>query len=180
MSHWWPLEASLFLPPCGPSTSSVELAPSMRSLELKIPPPLVALLIAAAMWGFSGTGRIEMPIAVRVGAGLVAVLIGLGIAVSGVIAFRRAHTTVSPLKPETASRLVTSGVYRFTRNPMYLGLCLVLTGWAFVLSSALMLLGPVAFILYITQFQIVPEERMLSRLFPEAFADYQAKVRRWI
>lgn len=152
----------------------------MRSLELKIPPPLVALLTAAAMWGFSSTGRIELPIALRIGVGLVAALAGFGIAISGVIAFRRAHTTVSPLKPETASRLVTSGVYRFTRNPMYLGLCVVLTAWAFVLSSALLLLGPLAFILYITRFQIVPEERMLSRLFGDAFADYQARVRRWI
>ena len=87
---------------------------------------------------------------------------------------------MSPLKPDTASRLVTSGVYGFTRNPMYLGLCLVLAGWAFFLSSPLMLLGPLAFILYITRFQIVPEERSLSSLFGEAFADYQAKVRRWI
>ena len=153
----------------------------MRSLELKIPPPWVALAIAAAMWGFAPmAARIEIPIALRIGVGLVAALTGFGIAISGVIAFRRAHTTVSPLKPETASRLVTSGLYRFTRNPMYLGLCLVLTGWAFFLSSALMLLGPLAFIVYITRFQIVPEERMLSMLFREAFADYQAKVRRWI
>jgi len=152
----------------------------MRSLELKIPPPLVALLIAAAMWSFSATGRIEMPIALRIAVGVVAALAGFGIAISGVIAFRRAHTTVSPLKPDTASRLVTSGVYGFTRNPMYLGLCLVLAGWAFFLSSPLMLLGPLAFILYITRFQIVPEERSLSSLFGEAFADYQAKVRRWI
>ena len=152
----------------------------MRSLELKIPPPLVALLIAAAMWSFSATGRIEMPIALRIGVGLVAALIGFGIAISGVIAFRRAHTTVSPLKPETASRLVISGVYRFTRNPMYLGLCLVLAGWAFFLASALSLVGPLAFVLYITRYQIVPEEKMLSRLFGNAFADYQAKVRRWI
>jgi protein-S-isoprenylcysteine O-methyltransferase Ste14 len=152
----------------------------MRSLELKIPPPLVALLVAAAMWGFSATGRIEMPIALRIAVGVVAALAGFGIAISGVIAFRRAHTTVSPLKPDTASRLVTSGVYGFTRNPMYLGLCLVLAGWAFFLSSPLMLLGPLAFILYITRFQIVPEERSLSSLFGEAFADYQAKVRRWI
>jgi protein-S-isoprenylcysteine O-methyltransferase Ste14 len=152
----------------------------MRSLELKIPPPLVALLVAAAMWGFSATGRIEMPIALHIAVGVVAALAGFGIAISGVIAFRRAHTTVSPLKPDTASRLVTSGVYGFTRNPMYLGLCLVLAGWAFFLSSPLMLLGPLAFILYITRFQIVPEERSLSSLFGEAFADYQAKVRRWI
>ena len=152
----------------------------MRSLELKIPPPLVALLTAAAMWGFSSTDRIEMPLALRIGVGLVAALSGFVIAISGVIAFRRAHTTVSPLKPQTASRLVTSGVYRFTRNPMYLGLCVVLTAWAFFLSSALLLLGPLAFILYITRFQIVPEERMLSRLFGDAFADYQARVRRWI
>lgn len=153
----------------------------MPSLELKIPPPLVALLIAAAMWALSRmTVTIAMPISLRIGGGVVASLIGFGIAISGVIAFRRAQTTVSPLKPETASRLVTSGVYRFTRNPMYLGLCLVLVAWALFLSSASMLLGPLAFALYITRFQIVPEERMLSKLFGTDFTDYKAKVRRWI
>ncbi|HEX6004877.1 MAG TPA: isoprenylcysteine carboxylmethyltransferase family protein [Burkholderiales bacterium] len=153
----------------------------MSPLELRIPPPIVALVVAAAMWGIAlVTSRIEAPVLVRVGGALALAIAGVGIAISGVIAFRRAHTTVSPLKPEAVSSLVTSGVYRLTRNPMYLGLCLALLAWAWFLSSAFALLGPVAFVLYIDRFQIVPEERALSRIFGQAFSNYKATVRRWI
>ncbi len=153
----------------------------MQALELRVPPPVVALAVAAAMWGAAlVTARIEMSVLLRVSATLAFAIAGIGIAVSGVIAFRRAHTTLSPVKPEAASFLVTSGVYRFTRNPMYLGLCLVLLAWATLLSSAVALLGPLVFMLYIGRFQIVPEETALSERFGEAFSNYKRKVRRWI
>jgi len=152
----------------------------MRALELRIPPPAVALLVAVAMWGISLTGaRIETSAPVRMGAALLIAIAGVCIAVAGVLAFRHAHTTISPVKPEAASSLVTSGIYRFTRNPMYLGLCLVLLAWALFLSSALAFLGPIVFVLYIGRFQIAPEERALARIFGAAFTDYQAEVRRW-
>ena len=153
----------------------------MRALELKIPPPLVALVIAVAMWGISlATSRFEISPAFRYAAAILIALAGFGFAISGVRAIRRARTTISPIKPEAATSLVTSGVYRFTRNPMYLGLCLVLLAWAVFLSSAWAVLGPVAFVLYINQFQIAPEEKVLSKLFGQAFAEYQSKVRRWL
>ena len=153
----------------------------MRALELKIPPPLLALLVAVAMWGISlATSRFEISAAFRYAAVILIALVGFGFAISGVLAIRRAHTTVSPIRPEAATSLVTSGVYHFTRNPMYLGLCLVLLAWAVFLSSAWAVLGPVAFVLYISQFQIAPEERVLSKLFGQAFAEYQSKVRRWL
>jgi protein-S-isoprenylcysteine O-methyltransferase Ste14 len=84
------------------------------------------------------------------------------------------------LKPEATSSLVTSGVYRFTRNPMYVGLALVLLAWAVFLSSAWTMLGPLTFILYMTRFQIMPEEKVLSGMFGAAYSAYQAKVRRWL
>jgi protein-S-isoprenylcysteine O-methyltransferase Ste14 len=153
----------------------------MKALELKIPPPVVALLIAAAMWGISlATPSAEVSAPIRVVAGIAISLAGVGIAISGAVAFRRAKTTVNPMKPETTSSLVTSGVYRFTRNPMYVGLALVLLAWTAFLSSALALLGPLLFILYISRFQIVPEERVLSVIFGAAYSTYQAKVRRWL
>ena len=153
----------------------------MRALELKIPPPLLALVIAAAMWGISlATSRFEIAPAFRYATVILIALAGFGFAIAGVRAIRRARTTISPIKPEAATSLVTSGVYRFTRNPMYLGLCLVLLAWAVFLSSAWAVLGPVAFVLYISQFQIAPEERVLSKLFGQAFAEYQSKVRRWL
>ena len=153
----------------------------MQALELKVSPPVVALLVAAAMWGVASvTARIEMALLVRASAALAFAIAGVGMAISGVIAFHHARTTVSPVKPDSASSLVTSGVYRFTRNPMYLGLCLVLLAWASFLSSALAFLGPILFIFYINRFQIVSEETALSRIFGAAFSNYQAKVRRWL
>ncbi|MEO8739897.1 MAG: isoprenylcysteine carboxylmethyltransferase family protein [Casimicrobiaceae bacterium] len=153
----------------------------MQALELKIPPPALALLVAVAMWGISSaTSRFEISAVLRNTAVIVIAIVAFGFAVSGIFAIRRARTTISPIKPEAASSLVTSGVYRFTRNPMYLGLSIVLLAWAIFLSSAWTLLGPIAFVLYISRFQIAPEERALSKLFGSAFADYQSKVRRWL
>jgi len=98
----------------------------------------------------------------------------------GVVSFRRAKTTVNPLRPEASAALVSTGVYSFTRNPMYLGMALVLFAWAAYLSSIWSLVGPVLFALYITRFQIVPEERALERLFGASFAEYKKRVRRWL
>jgi protein-S-isoprenylcysteine O-methyltransferase Ste14 len=152
----------------------------MRMLELKIPPPVVALVVAVAMWGISGVMRFDMLLLPRVAGALAIAIAGAGIALSGARAFRRARTTTSPLKPDAASSLVTSGVFRYTRNPMYLGVCLVLVAWALFLSSAAAFLGPVVFVLYITRFQIMPEERVLARIFGAAFADYRIRTRRWV
>ncbi|MEO8344636.1 MAG: isoprenylcysteine carboxylmethyltransferase family protein [Betaproteobacteria bacterium] len=153
----------------------------MRALELKIPPPLVALLVAAAMWGISvPASRFEISEMVRYVAVFTIAIVGVGFAASGVLAFRRAHTTINPHKPGDATSLVSSGVFRLTRNPMYLGLSIVLLAWALFLSSAWVFLGPFAFVLYIDRFQIAPEERVLSQLFGPAFAEYQSKVRRWL
>jgi len=153
----------------------------MQALELKIPPPVVALLIVTAMWGISlANPSVETHTLIGVVAAIALALAGIGTAISGTLAFRRARTTFSPLKPETTSSLVTSGIYRITRNPMYLGGALILLAWAVFLSSVWALLGPLAFMLYISRFQIVPEERVLSSIFGAAYSEYQAKVRRWL
>ena len=153
----------------------------MNALELRIPPPVIALLVAAAMWGISlASPSVDVPARVRMAAAIILALAGVGTAFSGAAAFRHAKTTVNPRKPDTATSLVTSGVYRFTRNPMYVGLGLILLGWAVFLSAALAFLGPVAFILYISRFQIAPEETALSRVFGAAYSAYRAQVRRWL
>jgi protein-S-isoprenylcysteine O-methyltransferase Ste14 len=150
-------------------------------IELRIPPPIVALLIAAAMWGISlATPSVEMPALIRVATAFAIAMAGAVIAIAGVLAFRRAKTTVNPLKPETTSSIVTSGVYGFTRNPMYLGLALALVAWAVFVSSAWALLGPVGFVLYMNRFQIVPEETVLSAKFGTSYSAYRARVRRWL
>ena len=108
------------------------------------------------------------------------VVAGAVISALGVVSFRRAGTTVNPIKPETAGSLVVSGIYRRTRNPMYLGFLLGLAGWAVFLSNALAFIFLPVFVLYLNRFQISREERALASVFGKDFAAYQSKVRRWL
>jgi protein-S-isoprenylcysteine O-methyltransferase Ste14 len=153
----------------------------MQALELRIPPPAVAVLVAAAMWGISLVApSLEVPAFIRVAAAVTLALAGGGFSLAGVISFRRAGTTTNPMKPETASAFICSGIYKATRNPMYVGLLLVLVAWAIFLSTAWALLGPLALVLYLNRFQIVPEERVLSARFGTDYAAYKSRVRRWL
>ena len=153
----------------------------MQSLELKIPPPAVAAVIAVAMWaGSLITPLLEVPSPIRVSLAIAIALAGGAFSLAGIMSFRRARTTVNPMKPEATSSLVISGIYSITRNPMYLGLLLVVVAWAAFLSSAWALLGPLAFFLYIGWFQIAPEERVLSKLFGTEYSAYKTRVRRWL
>ena len=150
-------------------------------LDLKIPPPVIAALIAGVMWGISlSLPLLEIPGLIRRASALILALTGIGFSAAGVISFHRAKTTVNPMKPEATSSLVCSGVYRVTRNPMYLGGLIVLIAWAVFLSSAWALLGPLAFVLYMNRFQIAPEEQVLSDKFGSDYIAYQARVRRWL
>lgn len=161
--------------------ASLRPGPRPHPLELRIPPPIVGVVFGAAMWGVSRIGSItEVPALTRTALLAPLALLGVALGVSANIALRRARTTVNPFKPHAASSLVTGGVFRFTRNPMYLGMTCLLLGWAAYLVSPLALLGPTAFVLYIDRFQIAPEERALSVLFGEAFAAYTSEVRRWV
>jgi protein-S-isoprenylcysteine O-methyltransferase Ste14 len=153
----------------------------MRFLELRIPPPIVGLVVGGGMWAVAHLPPIlPLPWLARLLVAVVLFTVGAAVAIGGVMSFRRARTTVNPLKPETSAALVSTGVYSFTRNPMYLGMALALLAWAVYLSSVWSLLGPVLFALYITRFQIVPEERVLDGLFGASFAAYKKRVRRWL
>lgn len=153
----------------------------MSFLEARIPPPAAAAATALAMWGIAFFApQLMLPAGFRSAACIVFAIAGLSFSVAGLFAFRRAQTTANPTKPEAASTLVVTGIYRFTRNPMYVGVVLVLVAWAVFLSSAWALLGPVAFVLFITRFQIAPEERALSKRFGSEYASYKARVRRWL
>jgi protein-S-isoprenylcysteine O-methyltransferase Ste14 len=141
----------------------------------------VGLAVAAGMWTVARVPPILLlPKLVRLLVVAALCAIGVVVALSGVMSFRRARTTVNPLKPETSAALVSTGVYSFTRNPMYLGMVLVLFAWAVYLASIWSLVGPVLFALYITRFQIIPEERVLDGLFGPPFAEYKKRVRRWL
>jgi len=153
----------------------------MPMLEHKIPPPVVGVLVAAGMWSIAALGP-QLPISPgpKYSAVAILVLAGLAFDLLGLWAFRASRTTVNPLKPERASALVTGGVYRVSRNPMYVGMTFMLLAWAVNLSAVLPFVGIVVFILYITHFQIRPEERVLKGIFGEEYSTYAARVRRWL
>jgi protein-S-isoprenylcysteine O-methyltransferase Ste14 len=152
----------------------------MQSLELKVPPVPLTAIFAAAMFGVSSVSPFTLVIPGRIGITIGLALLATGIALAGVVAFRANKTTVNPLNPGAASAVVSSGVYRFSRNPMYLGFLLALAAWAVYLSSPLAAMFLPAFVAYMNQFQIEPEERALRAKFGPAFSQYMAAVRRWV
>lgn len=154
----------------------------MQALELKIPPPIVALFIAIAMWGIArvSPSPADVSLVMRAVFAIALALAGGAIGLAGTVAFRRAKTTVNPMKPQATSSLVTTGIYKYTRNPMYMGFLFMLLGWAAFLLSPWTLAGPLAFVLYVNRFQIKPEERALAVLFGDSFSQYAADVRRWL
>lgn len=153
----------------------------MRVLELKVPPLAVGALLAALIWLVSGlVPGFNFVFPAREFLALTLAIAGAMIIVLGVVSFRRAKTTVNPMKPESSSSLVISGIYKLSRNPMYLGFLLVLVGWAVFLSNALAFVFVPAFIFYMNLFQIDPEERALGGKFGQEFLDYKSRVRRWL
>jgi protein-S-isoprenylcysteine O-methyltransferase Ste14 len=155
--------------------------PIMRRLERLIPPPLLLLIAGAAMWGLRWlTGAVAAAGSARLAIASAIAVAGLLFAAPAIIAFRRAATTISPVDIDAASALVTGGSYRLSRNPMYVGLTCLLLGWAVYLAAPWTLLGPLAFVLYVTRFQIVPEERVMIAKFGRDYVAYQARTRRWL
>lgn len=153
----------------------------MKKLELKIPPPVVALVIAILMWGIAQvTPTVDMGRNTGFTLFTVFVVAGFLISVLGAGHFRRVGTSTDPRKPEIASQLVQGGVFKYSRNPMYLGIVLVLIGWASYLAAPAALLGPILAIWYLTRFQIIPEERILNEKFGEIYTEFKKEVRRWI
>lgn len=153
----------------------------MEFLELKIPPVVQALVIAAAMWALAMAFpalAVSLPFAISLAAGCIAA--GSTVAFLGVLEFKKAQTTIDPRFPDKSARLVVDGVYKISRNPMYLGILLVLLGWAFYLMNYLTFLPLPVFVTYITRFQIQPEERSMLLNFGDEFEIYSARVRRWV
>ena len=149
-------------------------------LELKIPPPVYMLLIAGSMWFLDKT----IPVSELISSpwnklGYLPIILALFTDGTSLMQFFRSHTTANPIHPGKASKLVTTGVYRITRNPMYVGLLFLLIGWAVLLGSfSTFLLLPI-FIFLITTQQIIPEERVLEEKFGQQYLDYKNTVNRW-
>jgi protein-S-isoprenylcysteine O-methyltransferase Ste14 len=134
------------------------------------------LAFAILMW-FAGEGSRS---AVQAVAAFAAFLLAGIFAFPAVRAFRRARTTVDPVHVDRASAVVTGGIYRVTRNPMYVGLTLLLVAWALWLGGWWVWAGPVALLLWLDRFQIRPEEKAMEARFGEEYLRYKAQVRRWL
>lgn len=152
----------------------------MRVLETKIPAPVVIVAVAGGMNLLSPTSALPLPGSPRdLVASAIAIASGV-IAAAAFFAFWRGKTTFNPFRPERASALLTRGVFGLTRNPLYLSLALLLLAYAVRLGGVVAYGGPLLFLVYITRFQVVPEERAMHAKFGSAWARYTRTVRRWI
>ena len=150
-------------------------------MELKVPPLAQVLVISIGMLSISillPSFGVLIPAGRLVGSILMAV--GATLAIAGVLEFRRCKTTVDPRYPNNSDRLVCSGIYRLSRNPMYLGMFIILLGWSIYLANLLSFVFLPVFVFYMNHFQITPEERVLSEKFGTEFDRYCNEVRRWI
>ncbi len=150
-------------------------------LTLRIPPPIWTLLSGTTMWLLD---RFLPVVALwgapwsRLGWYLMAVAVLPVLAAASL--FKRAQTTINPLDPRKTTALVTGGIYRWSRNPMYLGLLLLLAGWAIHLGTLSPFAVPPLFALILARLQILPEERALRERFGDDYERYCRTVGRWL
>ena len=145
----------------------------------KIPPPIVTLICGITIY-FSKTFFNQFFSYNNNTISLFLMILGLTIFVSAVKSFRIQKTTVNPLDPKQASSLVTSGIFKFSRNPMYLGMLIILLSMAFKFNLIGGMITSIFFYIFITKFQIIPEEAAMDELFGNEFIDYCKKTKRWI
>ena len=148
-------------------------------LRNRIPPPIVTLtFILLSFWLANYLPKLAFNYQGL--SSLLMILIGLTIIVIGVKTFNNSDTTINPLNPSEASHLVTEGVFSYTRNPMYLGMVIILLGVSIYNGVYIGIIILPCFIFYITEFQIKPEEEAMEEIFPGDYTDYLKRVRRWL
>ena len=149
-------------------------------METKIPPPIVTFLFGLSIYFSRGIFQaVEIKHSFYIG--ILLLILGLAVLISAVRLFRKDETTVNPLSPEQATKLVTDGIFKYSRNPMYLGLTSILLSSAIYFSSLFgVIIYVPLFIFFITIFQIIPEEEAMRELFKDKYKDYCSNVRRWI
>lgn len=156
----------------------------MNSLELKIPPVVLVLIIAIDMWLLSWifASGLELGWQFTIPSLWlwISVAVGILLPVLGVLEFRKHKTTVNPMRPNESAAIIATGIYRYTRNLMYLGFFFLLLGFALWLGNLVALVMLPVFVWYLTRFQIIPEERMLREKFGEPYRNYVTRVRRWL
>jgi protein-S-isoprenylcysteine O-methyltransferase Ste14 len=153
----------------------------IETLKLKIPPPAYALIIGFLMWSLNK----YFPVVHFISSpwnkiGLVLIALAFTMDLSSLFLFFKKHTTPSPFTPDNASALVTTGLYKMTRNPMYVGLLIILAGYGVWLGSLMPFVLLPVFYGLITHMQIKPEEAILEKKFGQEYLDYKSRVRRWL
>ena len=151
------------------------------SLELKIPPAVVMLFFMILMYFISSIfSSLNIDFMFQIFLSIETAVSGFVLIVAASYVFTEKSTSINPMKPESASTLVTNGVYKFTRNPMYLGIVVILFAWLVFLGNILNIINILLFILYMNKYQIIPEEGALEKLFGDEYLSYCAKVKRWL
>ena len=151
----------------------------MINLTTKIPPPIITLIFGLIIY-FSKTFFNQFFSYNNNIISLFLLILGLTVFILAVKAFNRQKTTVNPLEPRKASSLVSSGIFKYSRNPMYLGMLIVLLSISFKFNLAGGIVISLFFYLFITKFQILPEEEAMNELFGDEFIEYSNRTRRWI
>jgi len=145
----------------------------------KIPPPIVTFICGMAIF-FSRSFFNQFFNYNNNIISLFLLVFGLSIFILAIKAFSRQKTTVNPLEPRQASSLVISGIFKFSRNPMYLGMLIILLSISFKFNLIGGIVISLFFYLFITKFQIIPEEEAMNELFGDEFIEYSNKTKRWI
>ena len=152
----------------------------IKFFALKFPPLLILVMFASLMW-LTTFLFVESPfllpykVVVSISLFITAIIILL----ASTYHFKKAKTTVNPIRPDSASSLVTTGIYKYTRNPMYVSFLLLLISWGLYLSTLQTFIFILPFIVFINYLQIKPEEKALLQIFGQTYSDYQQRVRRW-
>jgi protein-S-isoprenylcysteine O-methyltransferase Ste14 len=151
------------------------------NLELKVPPLIVMFFIMCLMYLVSVLfSSFNIDFLFQTFMSIETFVSGLVVSIAGIYILKDEETTISPLTPKNASKLVVNGIYKFTRNPMYLGMSIMLLAWLIFLGNSLNIFNIILYILYMNRYQIIPEEKVLEKLFGDEFLSYKLKVRRWL
>ena len=147
-------------------------------MKTLIPPPIVTIVFLFVIFFTKDLFRFSVTLPSSLG--FIIILAGLVIIFIAARQFKAANTTINPIKPKNASVLVSKGIFSYSRNPMYLGMLLIIIGFSIIHSLMAVLVIMPLWVIYITNFQIIPEEEAMEILFKEDFLNYCKKTRRWI
>jgi|TARA_B100000214_G_scaffold223541_1_gene162660 Putative protein-S-isoprenylcysteine methyltransferase len=146
---------------------------------LKIPPPLLVLVLVISNY-FSSKKIDLILIPNQKLISFIILLIGVLILITPIFKFIKSKTTIDPIKFKKVNKLITSGIYKYSRNPMYLGLLMIVTSTSIFYLNIFSIITPIIFYCWINRFQIKREEIFLTEKFGNDYILYKTKTRRWI